>query len=481
MNPNEKRKDLGITAKKDEDFGEWFSQVLKKADLIEYTDVSGCYVLKPTLYHMWEEVQSFLDKKFKKIGVKNAYFPLFIPEHLLTKEQEHVKGFVPEVAWVTHSGETELPERLAIRPTSETIMYDAYSKWIQSYRDLPLRINQWCNVVRWEFKHPIPLLRSREFLWQEGHTVFATKKEADKEVRQILDIYEQCYNEMMAVPGTQGRKTDKEKFAGADYTTTFEVFTSNGKVAQACTSHHLGQNFAKSFNITYLDKDGQSKHPFQNSWGFTTRSLGVALTMHSDDKGLVMPPKIAPIKGVIVPILFEDSRDNVMAVALRVEKMLSKYDIFLDDSERTPGFKFNEWELKGIPIRIEIGPKDVEKQHVVLARRDTGAKEFVLLTDLEKRFPVLLDTIQKDMYEKALKFQKDSIIEVDCWDNFLKAAKEKKVVRAPFCGEEICEDNIKNEADGIKSSCIPFDQPDVERACVKCGKPGKLTHFAKSY
>ncbi|MFC1755326.1 proline--tRNA ligase, partial [Thermoproteota archaeon] len=404
------QKDMGITAKKEDDYGEWFSQIIIKAELVEYTDVSGCYVYRPDSYEIWQKVQAFMDNEFRKRGVRNAYFPLFIPEKLLSKEAEHVEGFTPEVAWVTHTGSSKLAERLAVRPTSETIMYDSYKKWIRSWRDLPLKINQWCNVVRWEFKNPVPFIRSREFLWQEGHNVFATKQEVEKDVMEMLDVYADTYKEMYAVPVIKGYKSESEKFAGADFTTTCEVFLPNGKAAQGCTSHNLGQNFAKAIGITFLDNDEKKKFPFQNSWGFSTRTIGIMIGMHSDNKGLVLPPKVASIQAVIVPILFENTKDDVLKKCSEIKQELSDdIIVMLDDREEyTPGWKFNDWEMKGVPIRIELGPKDIEKDQAVIVRRDTGKKDFIKLSDLKKTIAAELEKMQKELYETALKMREDN-------------------------------------------------------------------------
>lgn len=473
-------KNLGITSKKEEDFSEWFTQLLIKADLIDYTDVSGCYILKPTCYSIWEKIQDFFNKKIKADGVKNAYFPLLIPESLLKKETEHVKGFTPEVAWVTITGTTPLKERLAIRPTSETIMYSSYSKWIRSYRDLPLKLNQWNNIVRWEFKHSVPLMRSREFLWQEGHTAYATKEEAEKEVKQILKYYKQVYEELLAVPVIEGKKTESEKFAGAEYTLSIEAFLPSGKAAQSATSHYLGQNFAKVFNITFTDKDKTIKHVHQNSWGLSTRAIGIMAIMHSDNKGLILPPKIAPNSVVIIPILFDETKEKVLKEAHKIKSLIK--DSIIDDRDGyTPGFKFNQWELKGIPIRIEIGPKDIIKKECVVVRRDTNKKQNIKISQIKKEIPKLLDDIQDNLFNKAQKDLKDSIIEVKTWKEFEKAVKDKKLIKTFSCGSKECEELIKDET-GAKTLVIPFEQPKKLGSCIKCNKKAKYqVYFAKSY
>ncbi|MCP3684128.1 MAG: proline--tRNA ligase [bacterium] len=474
-------KDVGITAKKNENFSEWYTQVVAKAELADYTPVSGCMVLRPYSYAIWEKMQEFLDKEFKKTGHKNAYFPLFIPEKLLKKESKHVEGFAPEVAWVTEAGDSKLSERLAIRPTSETIMYDSYARWVRSWRDLPLLINQWCSVVRWEFKYPRPFLRTREFLWQEGHTVHATKKEAADEAKQMIDIYLDLINNYLAMPVLSGRKTEKEKFAGAEYTLTMEGFMPDGKALQMGTSHNLGQNFANAFDISFSDKDGKTKTPWQTSWGVSTRLIGALIMMHGDDRGLVLPPKIAPIQAVIIPIMFEKTKAAVLKKAAEVQKSL-KCAVELDSRDSyTPGWKFNEWEMKGVPIRIELGPKDIEKKQAVVVRRDTGDKEAVALKDLNKRVIELLAEIQDNLFKKAEKILKTSIIDASSWSEFEKALKSKKIAKAAFCGKEECEDDIKAKT-GASSMCKPLEQPKKLGKCICCKNSAEaITFFAKSH
>ncbi|MBT4334350.1 proline--tRNA ligase [archaeon] len=471
----------GITVKKDENFSEWYTQVILKADLIDYSKVSGCLVFKPNSYSLWEEAQSYFDKKIKKDGVKNVYFPLLIPEKLLTKESEHIEGFSPEVAWVTHTGDTKLSERLAIRPTSETIMYDSYSKWIRSWKDLPLRYNQWCSVVRWEFKNPVPFLRTREFLWQEGHTVFATQEESKKESHKILEFYTDLFEKLYAVPMLKGMKSEKEKFAGADYSLSVETILPNGKAIQGATSHGLGQNFSKPFNIKFLDKNEKSQYAWQNSWGFSTRSLGIMLAVHGDEKGIVLPPKIAPNKIVIVPILFTKTKDEVLKVSKELAKTLKKYIPIHDDREDySAGWKFNEWELKGIPIRIELGPKDIEKKHVVLVRRDTNEKKFVKMSDLDKEISSTLTDIQNNLFDKAKLFLDNSIGEADSISNLKKLVNDKKIGKVNWCGSVECEGNIK-EKTGAKSLNSEFNKVGKGK-CFACESNSKfVTYFGKSY
>jgi len=476
-------KELGIGVKKEENFSEWYTQVIQKAELADYSLVSGCMIFRPYSYAMWEILQKAVDERLKKMGVQNAYFPLFIPENLFKKEQEHVEGFSPEVAWVTQAGEKELDERLAVRPTSETIMYESYSKWIRSWRDLPLKINQWNNVVRWEFKHPVALLRTREFLWNEGHTVYATREEAEKERELIIGMYRDILKEYMALHGLIGKKTEKEKFAGAVYTVSIEFLLPNGRVVQGPDFHFDGQNFAKAFDIKFLNKDGKMEYAWQNTWAITTRMLGVMIAVHGDDKGLVLPPKIAPIQIVIVPIIYEGTKEKVLEKANEIKELLSEYRIKLDDrEEHTPGWKFNEWELKGVPIRIEIGPKDVEQNEVVVVRRDTLEKMKIGFDVLKEKISEILEKMQNDMYEKSKKFIEENIVEVKSWDEFIKYAKEGKILFAPFCGVPECEEEIKEKSGGITTRCIPFKQPKFEGNCINCNRKAKfMCYFAKTY
>ncbi len=476
-------KQQGITVSREKDFSEWYTQVVAKAELADYTAVSGCMVFRPNSYAIWEKLQAVLDKKFKAIGVKNVYFPLFIPESLFKKEAEHVEGFKAEVAWVTKAGDTELSEKLAIRPTSETIMYDSYSKWVRSWRDLPLLLNQWCNVVRWEFKYPKPFLRTREFLWQEGHTVHETEKDADGMTRGILRIYMETIEEQLAIPLLAGKKSEKEKFAGALYTTAIEALMPDGKALQMGTSHNLGQNFAKAFNISFLGRDGGNHLAWQTSWGVSTRLIGAIIMVHGDDKGLVLPPRIAPLQIVIVPIIFDKDREAVMKKCMELEAALKgNLSVMVDDRDGyTPGWKFNEWEMKGVPLRIEVGPKDIAKKQAVIVRRDTGEKESIVFKDVPERAAELLDSIQKDLFAKAKKALDSSIADAKVWNEFKTAIDAKKMARAYFCGEEICEEEIKDASGGATSRVIPFDQPKTKGSCVKCGKEGVLAYFGKAY
>ncbi|MDP3698066.1 MAG: proline--tRNA ligase [Nanoarchaeota archaeon] len=480
-----KKNNLGITVKKDQDFSEWYTQLLQKAELIDYSPVSGCYILRPNSYHIWEKVQEFFDKLIKADGVKNAYFPLFIPESLLAKEEKHIQGFAAEVAWVESGGNSKLQERLAVRPTSETIINDSYAKWIRSHQDLPMRLNQWCNVVRWEFKHPVPFLRSREFLWQEGHTAFATKNEAVKETYKILDFYEKVFTELAAVPVLKGKKSKNETFAGAEYSLSLEAFLPNGKAVQGCTSHHLGQNFAKAFNITFQDEKQQSQHVWQNSWGITTRLIGILIMMHSDDKGLVLPPKLALNQVVIVPILFDNSRAKVLQEVQKIKLLLEKkgISVHLDDRDGySPGWKFNEWEMKGVPVRIEIGPKDLENKTATVARRDTGEKQSLPFAALDTEIKLILEQMHADLYAKAETFLQQNIVKTDNLKDAQKAIDAGKIVFAPWCGTEKCEEKFK-ENTGAKSLNSPFEQPKIkEQKCFACKETMKSWfYFGRSY
>lgn len=476
------KKNMGISVKKSDDFSEWYTQLITKSNLADYSPVSGCIVFKPASYSIWEKIVSVVDGRFKKMGIQNAYFPLFIPENLLKKEQQHVEGFSPEVAWVTYAGETKLDERLAVRPTSETIMYESYSKWIRSWRDLPLRLNQWNSVVRWEFKHPVPFLRTREFLWNEGHTVWAAREEAEKEAFEILNLYGEILKEHLALPGITGRKTEKEKFAGAEYTLAIELLLPNGKAIQGPDSHFDGQNFAKAFDIKFLNKNEKTEYAWQNTFAITTRMIGVMAAVHSDDKGLVLPPKIASTQIVIVPILFDESKEMVLKKANELKNSLKEYSVALDDRDDcSAGWKFNEWELKGVPLRIEIGPKDIEKNQLILTRRDNGKKESVKIGAIAEKVKSTLDDIQESLYKNAKKFLDEHIDRPSSFKELEKSIESGKIVLAQHCGQRDCEDDIK-EKTGAKALVIPFDQPKKYGKCVQCGKEAKYSvYFGKSY
>jgi len=476
-------KEEGISVKKEEDIAKWYEEVCLKAELAEFSHVKGTMVIRPRGYFIWQAIQNYFDKNIvEKTGCENAYFPLFIPESFFKKEAGHAKGFTPEVAWIDREL-TKDSERLAIRPTSETIMYDSYSRWIRSYKDLPLRINQWCNIVRWETAATKLFLRSREFLWQEGHCVYETEKECDKETLQYIKLYKKLCENLLALPVLIGRKTEKERFAGAKYTLTIEAFMPDGKALQCGTSHSLGQGFAKAFNIEFLGKDEKKHFPWQNSWGLSTRLIGATVMAHSDDKGLILPPKIAKNKIVIIPILFEDTKEKILKETEKIKKELKKFNPILDNREDySPGWKFSEWELKGIPLRIEIGPKDLEKKSATIVKRNTGEKSQIKIKDLKNKIPKILDEIQDELFEKAKKFLESKIIKVKNWDEFVKAIKDKKIAQTIFCNETKCEDEIKEKTGGATSRCIPLDSKKASGKCPNCGKPAKVEiYFSKSY
>lgn len=467
----------GVTTSKDK-FTEWFTQIMLKADLADYSCVSGCIIIKPTAYAIWEKIHNEVDKRFKSIGLKNAYFPLLIPEKVLMREAKHLEGFAPEVAWVTQAGKSKLKERLAIRPTSETIMYDSYSKWIRSWRDLPLRLNQWNNVVRWEFKHPVPFLRTREFLWNEGHTAFADKKEAQTEEKQIIRIYKEVCEKYLALPSIYGQKSRKETFPGAEYTKTLEFFMPNGKAIQGPDFHHDGQIFAKAYDIKFLDKEGNEEYVYQNTFAITTRVLGILFAMHSDSKGLILPPKVAINKVVIIPILSNKDSKNILISTKKISSELRKFSPILDDREGyRPGFKFNEWELKGIPIRIEIGPRDVAKKQVVLVRRDTGNKKFVKWSNLSKTVQKELVDMQSNLFNRAKEFLDNSIVNVKSIAELKKVVNDKKIGVAHWCGSPESEEKIK-----IKTGAKSLNGIKSKGKCFDCGNECDWQfRFSKSY
>ncbi|KAM4041725.1 bifunctional glutamate/proline--tRNA ligase isoform 4-T4 [Anomaloglossus baeobatrachus] len=499
---------LGLEAKKEENLADWYSQVITKSEMIEYYDVSGCYVLRPWAFAIWESIKDFFDGEIKKLGVENCYFPMFVSQAALEKEKTHIADFAPEVAWVTRSGKTELAEPIAVRPTSETVMYPAYAKWVQSHRDLPIKLNQWCNVVRWEFKHPQPFLRTREFLWQEGHTAFATKEEAAEEVLQILDFYARVYEELLAIPVVKGRKTEKEKFAGGDYTTTVEAFISaSGRAIQGATSHHLGQNFSKMFEIIFEDpkKPGEKQYAFQNSWGLTTRTIGVMTMVHGDNMGLVLPPRVACVQVIVIPCgitnsLSEDDRDALLQKCSQYFKRLLNVNVRARTDLRdnySPGWKFNHWELKGVPIRLEVGPRDMKSKQFVAVRRDTGEKLTIPEDQAETKLQDLLEEIHKNLYNRALSDITSHMVVANTMEEFQKQLDTGKIVQIPFCGEIDCEDWIKKitakdqdlepgaPSMGAKSLCIPFKPLKELQSGTKCvcdKAPAKYyTLFGRSY
>jgi prolyl-tRNA synthetase len=478
--------DIGVTVKKAEDFSEWYTQVVLKSGLADYAPVKGCMVIREYSYAMWEKVQEIFNKKIKATGHKNAYFPLFIPESFLKKEAEHFAGFVPEVAWIATSEEDRSEERLAIRPTSETIIYTLYAKWIRSWRDLPIKLNQWCNIVRWETKATKLFLRTREFLWQEGHTAHATKEEADREVMEILNEYKDLMETYLAIPVLVGKKTENEKFAGALYTTTLEALMPDGKALQMGTSHNLGQNFSKVFDIKFIGEDEKEHYVWTTSWGISTRLIGALVMVHGDDKGLALPPKIAPIQVVIVPIPYKDvDMSLILKKAKELFEKLRKagIEVVLDDrAEYTPGWKFNEWELKGVPIRIEIGPRDVEQSQVTLARRDTYEKITVKEEDTVDAVSKLLEDIQSNLFNRAKKFLKENTTTVKNYDEFKNVLKNKGgFIRACWCSSPKCEEKIKEET-GATIRLIPFEKERPFSSCIYCGEEAKeVVYFARAY
>lgn len=464
----------------DEDFAQWYTDVVKKAELVDYATVRGCMVIRPYGYAIWENIQKNLDQMFKETGHENVYMPMFIPESLLQKEKDHVEGFAPEVAWVTHGGNQELSERLCVRPTSETLFCDHYSKIIQSYKDLPKLYNQWCSVVRWE-KTTRPFLRTLEFLWQEGHTAHATAEEAQEETTRMLNIYATLCEEILAIPVVKGRKTDKEKFAGAEATYTIESLMHDGKALQCGTSHNFGDGFAKAFNIQYTDKNGKLQYVHQTSWGMTTRLIGAMIMVHGDNSGLVLPPKIAPIQLIIIPVA--QHKPGVLEKTAELKENLSKHiRVKVDDSDKMPGWKFSEYEMKGVPLRLEIGPKDIEKNQAVLVRRDNREKIFVSLDELETKITEVLEDIQNSLLEKARTAQSEKTSVAVSLDEFKRLLDEKPgFVKAMWCGDRACEDAIKEQT-GATSRCMPFEQEKVDSKCICCGKPAeKLVYWGRAY
>lgn len=464
----------------DVDFAQWYTDVVKKAELIDYSSVKGCMIIKPAGYALWENIQHELDRRFKESGVENVYMPLFIPESLLQKEKDHVEGFAPEVAWVTQGGLEPLQERLCVRPTSETLFCDFYKNLVHSYRDLPKVYNQWCSVVRWE-KTTRPFLRSREFLWQEGHTIHATMEDAEARTVQMLNVYADFCREILAIPTIKGRKTDKEKFAGAEATYTIEAMMHDGKALQSGTSHNFGDGFAKAFGIEFTDRDNKLHTAYQTSWGMSTRIIGAIIMVHGDDSGLVLPPRIAPTQVVVIPI--QQRKEGVLEKAQEIAQKLKAFRVKTDDSDRSPGFKFAEQEMRGFPVRVEIGPKDIAANQCVVVRRDTREKYTVSLDEIESFVSKLLDTIQSDMYEKAKKHLDSCIYEAHDYDEFKFVINNKPgFVKAMWCGDEACEDQIKADTTAT-SRCMPFDdQTPISDKCVCCGKPAKhLVYWGKSY
>lgn len=468
-------------ASRQENFPQWYTDVILKTDMVDYSEVRGCMVIKPYGYRVWELIQQDLDARFKATGHQNAYFPLFIPESLLKKEAEHVEGFAPEVAWVTHGGDELLTERLCVRPTSETIICSMYSKWIQSYRDLPLLLNQWCNVVRWE-KTTRPFLRTSEFLWQEGHTAHATAEEAQEETLQQLRTYRAFMEDVLAVPVICGRKSENEKFAGAYATYTLEAMMQDGKALQMGTSHNLSDHFAKAYDIQYLSKEGRLEPCYTTSWGVSTRMIGGIIMVHGDDRGLVMPPRVAPVQVVILPIAMHKpgvlEKANELLESLKAAGLRAQ----LDDRDQSAGWKFNEWEMKGVPVRVEVGPRDIENGQVVAVRRDTLEKQALPMENLADTLKELLDAVHDGMFQKALAFRETKTVKASTFDE-LAAGVQNGFVLAPWCGCSDCEDEIRAKT-GATTRCMPFDDAAVpeDAVCIHCGKPAVTRmYFAKSY
>lgn len=481
--PEKQEKSLGITTKREQDFGEWYNQVVVRAELADFSEVKGFMVIRPSGYAIWEQIQEIFNARLKKLGHSNAYFPALIPESFFTREKEHVEGFTPEVFWVTHGGESELENRLALRPTSETIIYDTYSKWVRSYRDLPILLNVWNSVFRYETKATKLFLRVREIIWQEGHTCHASKEEADKEAEQMLGEYKKLIEDNLAIPLLTGKKSEGEKFPGALYTLCIEALMPDGKSLQMGTSHNLGQNFAKAFHIEFLNEKGEKEIAWNTSWGMSVRVIGGLVMVHSDDKGLVLPPNIAARKMVIVPIYFNDQdKAKVLAQAEKIQKEFSSLGAFIDTRDHySPGWKFNEWELKGIPLRLELGPKDLAAKQAMVVRRDTGKKTAVKLTALKKTIPNMLKEMQEELFKKAKDFLYSSITEVGNWNDFVKAVENKKIAFGYFCERVQCEKEIKEKTTATVR-CIPMNQKVQKGKCVSCSQDSKIkAYFAKSY
>ena len=464
----------------EEDFAKWYTDVVKKAELIEYTSVKGCMVIRPYGYAIWENIQKDLDREFKALGHENVCMPMFIPESLLNKEKDHVEGFAPEVAWVTYGGNEKLEERLCVRPTSETLFCEHYKAIVHSYRDLPKLYNQWVSVVRWE-KTTRPFLRSREFLWQEGHTIHATAEEAREETIRMLNVYADFCENYLAMPVVKGVKTEKERFAGAEDTYTIEALMHDGKALQSGTSHYFGDGFARAFDIQFTDKDNKLKYPFQTSWGCTTRLIGAIIMTHGDNNGLVLPPKVAPIQVVVIPVAAH--KPGVLEKAQELTDRLSKFcRVKIDTSDNSPGWKFAEYEMKGVPMRLEIGPKDIEKNQCVLVRRDNREKYFVSLDNLETEIPKLLDTVQDGLFQAALARRANMTYTAKTLDELKDIADNKPgFIKAMWCGSRECEEKLKEYA-GVSSRCIPFEQEHIADTCVCCGKPAdKMLYWGKAY
>ncbi len=477
---NQKKMVADITSM-DVDFSKWYTDIVKKAELMDYSSVKGCMIIQPYGYAIWENIQRELDSRFKATGHQNVYMPLFIPESLLQKEKDHVKGFAPEVAWVTEGGSEKLTERLCVRPTSEILFCEHYQKIIKSYRDLPKLYNQWCSVVRWE-KTTRPFLRSSEFLWQEGHTMHETAEEAMDETLGMLRTYEEFYKNVLAIPAVTGQKTEKEKFAGAVATYTIEPMMHNGVALQGGTSHYFGDGWAKNFDITFTGRDNKLQYPHQTSWGVSTRMIGAIIMVHGDDNGLVLPPKVAPVQLAIIPIA--QHKPGVLDKANEVyESLKNTFRVKLDDTENSPGWKFSQYEMQGVPLRLELGPKDIENNQCVLVRRDTREKIFVSLDNLEEEITKALQAVHDGLYERALKNLEEKTFVATTFDEFVDTAANKPgFIKAMWCGDSACEDKLKDATGGVKSRCIPFHEEHLADTCVCCGKPAKhMVFWGKQY
>ena len=465
----------------EDDFAQWYTDIVKKADLADYTDTKGCIAIKPYGYAIWENIQKYTDDLFKKAGVQNVYMPVLIPESLLQKEIDHIVGFAPEVAWVTKGGGEELEEKLCIRPTSETMFSNLYSKWLSSWRDLPMVYNQWCNVLRWE-KETRPFLRSREFLWQEGHTIHATEQEARERTIQMLNIYEKVIEDLLAIPVVKGEKTPSEKFAGADNTYTVETMMHDGRALQSGTSHYFGQNFTKPFEVKFQNKEGKEEYAYQTSWGISTRLIGGVIMAHGDNRGLKLPPRVAPIQVVIVPIAAH--KEGVTEKAKEIYKeLIENYRVELDLRDNySTGYKFNDWEMRGVPVRIEMGPRDIENGVCIVVRRDNLEKQEVKLEELSHELGILLEDIQANMFAECKKRMEEKTTTATTLEEFTKNMNENQgFIKAMWCGDEACEDKIK-ELTGAKSRCIPFEQEHISDTCVCCGKKAdKMVVWGRQY
>ncbi|MBQ4136420.1 MAG: proline--tRNA ligase [Clostridia bacterium] len=468
---NEKKMVEQITSM-DVDFAQWYTDVVKKAELVDYSGVKGCMIIRPYGYAIWENIQHDLDARFKRLGHENVYMPMFIPESLLQREKDHVEGFAPECAWVTFGGQNRLTERLAVRPTSETLFCEHYKNIIHSYRDLPKLYNQWCNVVRWE-KTTRPFLRTSEFLWQEGHTMHEDEQGAREETLRMLKCYEDFYRETLAIPAVTGRKTEKEKFAGALETYTIEPMMHNGVALQGGTSHYFGDGFARAFDITYTDRDNKICYPHQTSWGVSTRMIGAIIMTHGDDNGLILPPKVAPIQIAIIPVA--QHKEGVLEKANELRELLSeKFRVKLDDSDNSTGWKYSQYEMKGVPLRLEIGPRDIENNSCVLVSRVSREKTFVSLDNIVEEIEKALQTVHNELYERAKKNLAEKTSVALSKEEFLDIAENRSgFIKAMWCGDSACEDALKDETGGVKSRCIPFVEEKLGDVCVCCGKPAK--------